>query len=77
MGILKMPPFSQVRLLTRDEHAHSLCRCVGFLTKDEKSTRRLSSLRTHFFCSAINEEGFTNEKLSYFKSKTYLCDPLV
>ena len=23
----------------------------------------------------INEEEFTNEKLSYFKSKTHLCDP--
>ena len=28
MGILKMPPFRHVRLLTRDEHAHSFCRCV-------------------------------------------------
>ena len=28
MGILKMPPFCQVGLLTGDEHAHSFCRCV-------------------------------------------------
>ena len=28
MGILEMPPFRRVRLLTRDEHAHSFCRCV-------------------------------------------------
>ena len=29
IGILKMPPFCRVRLLTGDEHAHSFCRCVG------------------------------------------------
>ena len=28
MGILKMPPFCRVRLLTGDEHPHSFCRCV-------------------------------------------------
>ena len=28
MGILKMPPFCRVWLLTGDEHAHSFCRCV-------------------------------------------------
>ena len=28
MGILKMPPFCRVRLLTGDKHAHSFCRCV-------------------------------------------------
>ena len=28
MEILKMPPFCRLRLLTRDEHAHSFCRCV-------------------------------------------------
>ena len=27
-GILQMPPFCRVRLLTRDEHAQSFCRCV-------------------------------------------------
>ena len=32
MGILKKPPFCRVRLLTRDEHAQSFCRCVP-LTK--------------------------------------------
>ena len=32
IGILKMPPFCQVRLLTRDEHAHSFCRCVLTMT---------------------------------------------
>ena len=32
MGILKMPPFGRVRLLTRDEHAHSFCRCVESLS---------------------------------------------
>ena len=29
IGILKTPPFCRVRLLTRDEHAHSFCRCVS------------------------------------------------
>ena len=29
----------------------------------------------HFLCSVINEEGFKNEKLSYFESKTHLSDP--
>ena len=33
---------------------------------------RLSASWTHFLCSVINEEGFTNEKLSYFKNKTHL-----
>ena len=36
MGILKIPPFRRVRLLTRDEHAHSFCRCVDFHSKEEK-----------------------------------------
>ena len=31
MGILKMPLFCRVRLLTGDEHAHSFCRCVGVI----------------------------------------------
>ena len=29
IGILKMPPFCRVSLLTGDEHAHSFCRCVS------------------------------------------------
>ena len=40
MGILKMPPFCRVRLLTGDEHAHSFCRCV------DSSVNRLRML--HF-----------------------------
>ena len=34
MGILKMPPFCRVRLLTGDEHAHSFCRCVDSQESD-------------------------------------------
>ena len=32
MGVLKMPSFCRVRLLTGDEHAHSFCRCVHTAT---------------------------------------------
>ena len=39
IGILKMPPFCRVRLLTGDEHAHSFCRCVGGVDYAEKKWR--------------------------------------
>ena len=48
IGILKMPPFCRVRLLTGDEHAHSFCRCVGFHGKDEKHAKGLCEW---LFCS--------------------------
>ena len=34
----------------------------------------LALLELTFFGSVINEEGFKNEKLGYFKIKTHLCD---
>ena len=63
------PLKSPVTIFCSNAHAWLLIRVSQ---KDERRTKRLSSLGTQFLCSAINEEGFTNKKLSYFKSKTYL-----
>ena len=58
IGILKMLPFCRERLLTRDEHAHSFCRCV-----DLRATR-LGFLRR----DCLLNVGLTDEFVNYMHS---------
>ena len=48
---------------------------VSFTTKKKRMQKGLSSLWILFLCSVMLKTRFINEKLSYFKNKTQLCDP--
>ena len=59
MGILKMPPFCRVRLLTRDEHAHSFCRCVpGFIVLKVLGLKKKNKKKNNRGCAVARAVAY-------------------
>ena len=76
-GILKMPPFRRVRLLTRDEHAHSFCHWVD---RHDTATKRMRMLkpRAPFLCvrERLPQYFHRNNEVSkwrQFKKNSGIC----
>ena len=72
MGMLKkMPPFRRVRLLTRDEHAHSFYRWVAFSTK-HLHVFAFSSLASRLCFALSSESAFRHSTQGYFSLKVQI-----